>query len=137
MTPSAFATTSAAKARCRIVRKAGEKPMAAPRTLMTQLSTPLAHLYADCEARRVRIRQEFESRWNARETLSALCQLADDSVVQIHDALFPQSRRARKGFSRSEEHTSELQSRLHLVCRLLLEKKKKTNNTTLSAQVRS
>src|SRR2546422_8251585 len=31
---------------------------------------------------------------------------------------------------RSEEHTSELQSRLHLVCRLLLEKKKK--NTTQS-----
>src|SRR2546422_3942717 len=29
------------------------------------------------------------------------------------------------GRSRSEEHTSELQSRLHLVCRLLLEKKKK------------
>src|SRR2546422_8417222 len=28
---------------------------------------------------------------------------------------------------RSEEHTSELQSRLHLVCRLLLEKKKKIN----------
>src|SRR5687768_18148906 len=30
---------------------------------------------------------------------------------------------------RSEEHTSELQSRLHLVCRLLLEKKKKKQNT--------
>src|SRR2546422_7942988 len=29
---------------------------------------------------------------------------------------------------RSEEHTSELQSRLHLVCRLLLEKKKKNQN---------
>src|SRR2546422_1757066 len=29
------------------------------------------------------------------------------------------------GPGRSEEHTSELQSRLHLVCRLLLEKKKK------------
>src|SRR2546422_4161446 len=29
---------------------------------------------------------------------------------------------------RSEEHTSELQSRLHLVCRLLLEKKKKKYN---------
>src|SRR2546429_9197734 len=28
---------------------------------------------------------------------------------------------------RSEEHTSELQSRLHLVCRLLLEKKKRNN----------
>src|SRR2546422_11170531 len=31
------------------------------------------------------------------------------------------------GTQRSEEHTSELQSRLHLVCRLLLEKKKKKN----------
>src|SRR2546422_3880045 len=31
---------------------------------------------------------------------------------------------------RSEEHTSELQSRLHLVCRLLLEKKKKSQNTS-------
>src|ERR1035441_10711383 len=32
--------------------------------------------------------------------------------------------------SRSEEHTSELQSLRHLVCRLLLEKKKKTTTTT-------
>src|SRR2546422_3794466 len=31
---------------------------------------------------------------------------------------------ARRRNERSEEHTSELQSRLHLVCRLLLEKKK-------------
>src|SRR5687768_17775688 len=31
----------------------------------------------------------------------------------------------RRRRTRSEEHTSELQSRLHLVCRLLLEKKKK------------
>src|SRR5437870_11085986 len=31
---------------------------------------------------------------------------------------------------RSEEHTSELQSRGHLVCRLLLEKKKKTTKRT-------
>src|SRR2546429_7361705 len=34
---------------------------------------------------------------------------------------------------RSEEHTSELQSRLHLVCRLLLEKKK--NQTTVTRQM--
>src|SRR5690606_39464104 len=34
-----------------------------------------------------------------------------------------------KGEARSEEHTSELQSRENLVCRLLLEKKKKTNHT--------
>src|SRR2546422_6297367 len=33
---------------------------------------------------------------------------------------------------RSEEHTSELQSRLHLVCRLLLEKKKNKQRRTLA-----
>src|SRR5688572_31579698 len=32
------------------------------------------------------------------------------------------------GFARSEEHTSELQSQSNLVCRLLLEKKKKQNS---------
>src|SRR5205809_3870244 len=37
-----------------------------------------------------------------------------------------------QGRRRSEEHTSELQSRLHLVCRLLLEKKKKKKKTTKS-----
>src|SRR2546429_6835610 len=35
----------------------------------------------------------------------------------------------RHHLARSEEHTSELQSRLHLVCRLLLEKKKKNTDT--------
>src|SRR5687768_18336241 len=35
-------------------------------------------------------------------------------------------------YERSEEHTSELQSRLHLVCRLLLEKKKGTGLFTFS-----
>src|SRR3712207_8715392 len=34
------------------------------------------------------------------------------------------------GARRSEEHTSELQSRQYLVCRLLLEKKKKNNSST-------
>src|SRR2546429_3357425 len=38
-------------------------------------------------------------------------------------------------FCRSEEHTSELQSRLHLVCRLLLEKKKKHAHTKTKADV--
>src|SRR3989449_5599366 len=45
------------------------------------------------------------------------------------DRLLVQSDGARlvppRGDVRSEEHTSELQSRLHLVCRLLLEKKKR------------
>src|SRR5437762_7963812 len=46
----------------------------------------------------------------------------------------PDRNRKRSGsISRSEEHTSELQSPMYLVCRLLLEKKKttiKTNNNT-------
>src|SRR2546429_5019947 len=41
------------------------------------------------------------------------------------------------GEKRSEEHTSELQSRLHLVCRLLLEKKKNTCATAKSWPVAS
>src|SRR3712207_6876285 len=36
----------------------------------------------------------------------------------------------RLGIGRSEEHTSELQSRQYLVCRLLLEKKKKNKHPT-------
>src|SRR2546422_7024916 len=36
----------------------------------------------------------------------------------------PERRSSCANIGRSEEHTSELQSRLHLVCRLLLEKKK-------------
>src|SRR2546422_4437372 len=50
-------------------------------------------------------------------------QVGPDAVPQIVEML-------RK---RSEEHTSELQSRLHLVCRLLLEKKKKAGHTVLHA----
>src|SRR5436305_3597127 len=42
-------------------------------------------------------------------------------------------RTALKLRSRSEEHTSELQSRPHLVCRLLLEKKKEQNERDVKA----
>src|SRR5215471_21615937 len=67
-------------------------------------------------------------------------------TLSLHDALptstactsewnrFQSPRRARSSaprrWSRSEEHTSELQSRRDLVCRLLLEKKKKKNTHT-------
>src|SRR5947209_15359621 len=43
----------------------------------------------------------------------------------------------RKRKLRSEEHTSELQSRQYLVCRLLLEKKKKKKNKQLSPSLQS
>src|SRR3712207_8871195 len=44
------------------------------------------------------------------------------------------SPRAVVGRHRSEEHTSELQSRQYLVCRLLLEKKKKSHTTLVNPQ---
>src|SRR2546425_6767242 len=50
-------------------------------------------------------------------------------VVSAAQAMeFAGERLARQIANRSEEHTSELQSLAYLVCRLLLEKKKKTNN---------
>src|SRR2546429_5634380 len=45
----------------------------------------------------------------------------------------PQRHHGCNGHARSEEHTSELQSRLHLVCRLLLEKKKQNESILLDA----
>src|SRR3989449_2615546 len=43
----------------------------------------------------------------------------------LYGSALPYHGGGARGEVRSEEHTSELQSRLHLVCRLLLEKKKK------------
>src|SRR5258708_27074922 len=49
----------------------------------------------------------------------------------LTDRALPRNRRRRaRSVSRSEEHTSELQSPDHLVCRLLLEKKKNYPNRT-------
>src|SRR5438105_12312561 len=44
-------------------------------------------------------------------------------------------RAVEAGLERSEEHTSELQSRVDLVCRLLLEKKKEKDKTDRSERV--
>src|SRR5690606_41936373 len=51
-------------------------------------------------------------------------QLRFGDLVQRPVGLFPELFERAKAFIRSEEHTSELQSRENLVCRLLLEKKK-------------
>src|SRR5690242_21341291 len=58
--------------------------------------------------------------------------------ASAHGNFALEQRSAKNGnevIARSEEHTSELQSHVNLVCRLLLEKKKKNNkhNTGLSA----
>src|SRR2546422_4672908 len=53
-----------------------------------------------------------------------------DGALSARDQPAVREPRDRRG-RRSEEHTSELQSRLHLVCRLLLEKKKKDNKHSI------
>src|SRR2546422_9339722 len=59
-------------------------------------------------------------------TAAYLAVASEDARSIIHDNLVDEVRDNHPGMIvRSEEHTSELQSRLHLVCRLLLEKKKK------------
>src|SRR5262245_63092477 len=54
--------------------------------------------------------------------------------VARHAGVAPLGIDVRTRSQRSEEHTSELQSLRHLVCRLLLEKKKKKNKVTRSLQ---
>src|SRR5260370_32625091 len=59
-----------------------------------------------------------------------VCAEARSSLSGI--AVTAEAMRAERRPGRSEEHTSELQSHLNLVCRLLLEKKKKTGQKKLS-----
>src|SRR3712207_8785280 len=56
----------------------------------------------------------------AAAAFTIAAQLVDEGVIDLDEALSRIS-------GRSEEHTSELQSRQYLVCRLLLEKKKSTD----------
>src|SRR2546422_3006737 len=61
------------------------------------------------------------------QDLDALLDVVQEEVESAVLDVAATLRGVRRGIAlvRSEEHTSELQSRLHLVCRLLLEKKKK------------
>src|SRR5205809_3676477 len=61
--------------------------------------------------------------WGETDTIAAFFLLASFLLLLTGRRTLPTGRRLRS--CRSEEHTSELQSRLHLVCRLLLEKKKR------------
>src|SRR2546429_7952684 len=55
----------------------------------------------------------------------SFCSAQAARILAARTGPMPSTSRSR---SRSEEHTSELQSRLHLVCRLLLEKKKNSTH---------
>src|SRR2546429_7203829 len=65
----------------------------------------------------------FLQPWGARSTPPAL-----GEQVQTMADIPLSGGPSRMDYQRSEEHTSELQSRLHLVCRLLLEKKNSTHD---------
>src|SRR5690349_15153387 len=72
-------------------------------------------------------RQEDRSRDRDRDRDTTQGELARmDSFMDSHPEIAEQLRK-NPALVRSEEHTSELQSRRDLVCRLLLEKKKKKN----------
>src|SRR2546422_7232006 len=72
--------------------------------------------------------EETEDGAPRRRTKKGILQLA---VIHLRQRLCSSSRALAESLARSEEHTSELQSRLHLVCRLLLEKKKTTYGCTM------
>src|SRR5688572_10116409 len=65
----------------------------------------------------------IEAAMDAEGTFVAMNNRVSQSVPHLHVHVVP--RRRKDGLKRSEEHTSELQSQSNLVCRLLLEKKKK------------
>src|SRR3989442_8445501 len=64
----------------------------------------------------------FRSHQGVATTRARICERLRASSPRLG---FSRGLEARSRSQRSEEHTSELQSRPHLVCRLLLEKKKK------------
>src|SRR2546422_6439104 len=88
------------------------------------LRAPGAHRHLRLR-RRAPNHQSFARRPSARQAGAALRAPHHPRAVRLgaEPAALPRPRR-------SEEHTSELQSRLHLVCRLLLEKKKKKRKPT-------
>src|SRR2546422_5856367 len=80
------------------------------------------------------MRRTWRRRSSSSGRWTGSCRGADLGLVASRDhlahALGRETRGVQKRGQRSEEHTSELQSRLHLVCRLLLEKKKKRCENT-------
>src|SRR5436190_3342169 len=78
---------------------------------------PYTTLFRSCEiceaAEFIAVETEY-----SRGLMQARCPGAADKIYRVYN-----------GMDRSEEHTSELQSHSDLVCRLLLEKKKRTSDS--------
>src|SRR5256884_1466020 len=95
------------------------------------LASPNLHaivvLFARDVAERERCRQEHANYLKQRDGVKLLSALDLEAIPPFdyaHEHFGYRDRLSQPVIERSEEHTSELQSRLHLVCRLLLEKKK-------------
>src|SRR4051794_41449893 len=84
-----------------------------------------AALLTDEECRIVTVNAAAEQLTGLRRDVLLQRRLAEAVFSGDHQDAFREVSGRRPGGLRSEEHTSELQSPVHLVCRLLLEKKKK------------
>src|SRR2546422_6890154 len=95
---------------------------------------PAASNEQECHGGRVPSGKGFESEPADERAIIARCLAGERTAYAILVERYKGHRpSAPRPDTRSEEHTSELQSRLHLVCRLLLEKKKnKTPPTAVS-----
>src|SRR5262245_64689096 len=91
-------------------------------TLSLHDALPISHALAEA------IRRILENRDIAQTLVNAGEQHVKERYdPQITVDQYSQLLRGEQDFLRSEEHTSELQSLRHLVCRLLLEKKKRSD----------
>src|SRR2546427_5596909 len=91
-----------------------------PRSTLFPYTTLFRSRAPDQDTRRPRLRRR------GREPV----QVPGGAVPHLHGFLRPQGRR-------SEEHTSEIQSQSKIVCRLLLEKKKKKSCTSFNHSART
>src|SRR5260370_9732608 len=74
--------------------------------------------------------ERSESAGKQREVLTWVRWVRGRHLAEVHRVNNGRTVVHSMDFSRSEEHTSELQSHLNLVCRLLLEKKKQNQHPT-------
>src|SRR5882762_5080290 len=82
-----------------------------------------------------RMRHFRISPWSSKPGSATFGTLVPEREIVLSRVWISRSRTLTTCSSRSEEHTSELQSHLNLVCRLLLEKKKQNiTNTTPSSK---
>src|SRR2546422_1793016 len=84
---------------------------------------PYTTLFRSCKKNEDTSYDHLKRRLQERRVHVSVPHVADHPELHCH--YNHRDQRCHMKTGRSEEHTSELQSRLHLVCRLLLEKKKK------------